>query len=258
MLKLGIALSLLATPAAATVYTVTVNGFVAEGVYSQRYYSDVDLKNRPFEAVFQVDTDLYASGDYFHAVTSSITLGSLSYKSDDAGNAPYFTETGNFTGGLSEYYQDDGYHYELYTDKNTRANDDPDIGSSYYLAYSLGFHLHSTIDNIVDGDLNTPVSIGEITSMLYDPTYGWYDNGWLSIDRRVCPDDLCDQMGSHDVVWASLRGMQYSVGQPVTLSSFGIGIPEPSSWALMILGFASVGTMLRRKVRMSLDNQALA
>jgi hypothetical protein len=45
----------------------------------------------------------------------------------------------------------------------------------------------------------------------------------------------------------SLNGPNLNEGNKVTLLSFGPAVPEPSTWAMMILGFVGIGAMTYRR-----------
>jgi hypothetical protein len=51
------------------------------------------------------------------------------------------------------------------------------------------------------------------------------------------------------LVWTNAGGPNHSFDQSVTITQAGAAVPEPASWAMMLLGFLGVGLTMRRAPR---------
>jgi hypothetical protein len=114
------------------------------------------------------------------------------------------------------------------------------------LAFSFSDGAGHTISNTTPGFTNvfefgTDAS-GRITSWLID----LFEPGVFEIHT-----EQTGAAGNQEEVSGFFPGLEYATAQPNqdgwTSADAGRGVPEPSNWALMILGFGGLGAMLRRR-----------
>ncbi len=104
----------------------------------------------------------------------------------------------------------------------------------------------------------TPITL--LVGSYYLMGYGWSPNGDLEHNSNVGgPPDTFNTFGGSvsfvQAVWGegndppgTLPTHWYGAGQPDFFSSANLSaVPEPSTWAMMILGFAGVGFMAYRR-----------
>jgi hypothetical protein len=115
-----------------------------------------------------------------------------------------------------------------------------------------------TLDN--DADITTPFGAGNAANLLAGQItadgagFFIYFNSGLDLPRLVYSTNL----NAADADLAVLARMSNLAGNPASLTGFtsanfeiAAAVPEPASWAMMLLGFAAVGAairMSRRKV----------
>ena len=248
---LTFALGLLAAPppaAAAVTYTYTgtvESGFDETGVFN---LAGQDLAGRglTFTATF-VREDLPGAGQYFDATTSRIA--GFDANSPVLGTITINGRThsiGSYIGQQSQ--QDDpegcgpGCGNEQF-DHNTQDRVDaldPVTGLKTYVNNDLslgGFGLNTNF--LASPDYHTLPSLSAADGVTFF--------GSVRLEDFVLGSD--DQRLSHNYGFAHLT--------PTALTVFGFaepvgGVPEPTAWALMILGFGGVGATLRGHRRWAL------
>lgn len=167
------------------------------------------------EASFVPDTDMYRitiTNPGAFSVTASTSLAGLDGQSDQF---PDDTELFLFdAGGILVGYNDDQVGPYSETPRFNVGDFAGLAAGDYYLAFNL-FSYHPTFANGPFG---------------YGPTGGIEGplTGWAGFTQT--------RIGNYTL---TLTG----VGQNVAIDG---GVPEPSTWALMILGFGAAGTALRR------------
>jgi hypothetical protein len=207
-------------------------------------YGDVQVVNSgpPSDpTVFQLTSNTsnvgYA-GIYFDFTASPITLNDITTLSTD-----YQMTVGPFAGGAPRF-----------TIFDTTSN-----------PYNAAYVYFGTPDG--SGNFN-------------DPNSGWANTGnyAASSDLRVISNgfggyssnnayitwsDLLSHVGGTDVGYVTIDldgggfGLGAVTGQQMLTDNFTVngnvmtagGVPEPASWALMMLGFGGVGAILRRRAR---------
>lgn len=90
-------------------------------------------------------------------------------------------------------------------------------------------------------------------------TPGWYDNGFLLNATDITPESAQQAWFDGPLGSPTLRSGVFSTkewyGPPDVLKEFTMtvsavgSVPEPATWAMMILGFGTIGTSLRRGKR---------
>lgn len=100
--------------------------------------------------------------------------------------------------------------------------------------------------------LNAGQAANLIAAMISDPAPGFfvYFNSFLDLPRLVFSTDLSSSQADLKIL-ARFTGLNGAAGRDQT-GRFGpanfAAVPEPASWALMILGFGLVGALGRRRL----------
>jgi hypothetical protein len=228
----GAALCSFASQASATIVTVTYTGIVSSAIDQFGIFGPGDGYNLPgqtYIAKFTVDTSLgnhysspapqdvqaYSGGSVIGVATSPITSATLTIGSVTASVPSTYSGlaiTENVTDGPLAPLGGE-HHY-------AEANNGSDPYNNNILVQSY----LSAQGYVTDG--STPW----LTGQAYSPTSGEMD--YLS---------LVD-----DAYHPSLGNETFITGT-VTSVAFSSAVPEPSTWAMMILGFAGVGFMAYRR-----------
>lgn len=140
----------------------------------------------------------------------------------------------------------------------------PAIGTDYYnysaspSTFTVGSGIESTVT--VDG---IPISIDFANSSLTltTPSVSWSSsafNGLVFTNNSGVFSSILSETGidpsrisvTGKRLAINWNGMSFNSGDKVFLSFASGGVPEPATWALMILGFGAIGFAMRRaKIR---------
>jgi hypothetical protein len=214
---------LAASPSAAEVYTVRgvasitdVTGEIGSpGAQLTRDFTLVFTRNDALGA-FQNDGVYSLLGGYGadNPVTATLAIGSFTYDFGSNYGEQYQTKA-NAGGEGFEFYASNTY---------ACAPNFCDLDSSFVsinVTHGSGAYLP---DHLI-------YSLPSLTKA-DTPAFLW--QGSFNIERLVIQDGMQD--------YQSVRG-QFDI------SSITVGVPEPGSWAVMVLGFAGVGHRVRRRKR---------
>jgi len=240
--------------AAAAVYTITYSGKVTAGQDYQLYsgvesffHVNGDLAGYDFTAVFTVDTAKPGAVVHDGPGAQSYTAG-YGATSPVAATLTINGYTADFSDYLGQQVEDatTPTHLVISEASNSHHSIDCPVASSC-VEVSREDDLYAyvlTDDSAIDGDFRTTptaLSASDITyqnfhfsmyaySHQYGPTYDFYDFAYAA-------------SGVLDIRSVSITG-----GAPETSGGpAGPGVPEPASWALMILGFLGAGAQFRRR-----------
>jgi len=138
----------------------------------------------------------------------------------------------SFTLAFRAIFTDDGEFIRLLSDVSLSGfnYDAPVIGSSFEFEGRRvigGFVQTDTRDDICGGGVSLQLSYADFR---FDRTTCYYDDTVFAF--------------IHDIGWTPLKGKPSA---RITQYRDGVAIPEPSTWALLILGFGSAGVALRRR-----------
>ena len=149
-------------------------------------------------------------------VDKSVTYNISAPNGGDPGTGDYPTG-GLFTGGN---YINNGYGQGFLSGYDYAMRVEDQAGSKQY--YGGGDHLTFSVTGA------TPLSIASLGAGQSETVGGQTYNVVFGADLRQCAAEVC------------ITG---PVGAVVPTG----GVPEPATWALMIMGFGSIGAMLRRR-----------
>jgi len=224
-----------AAPASAAVYTLTYQGTVTSGFDTGTFGIIGDLAGQHYTAVYTIDTGTPgATLGGFPGFASLTGQGAASpVKATLTINA--ITQSyGDFSGFLVEM---DGPTSGFGDDSQTAIANAQDVvcggGGQDCLVYDRQlFHsAGSAVHDLVDADLETAPA-----SHVYGP--GDMVFGSFS-DYRIVDASIGER---------EYRARAFFAVEKVTAGTVGGGaVPEPGTWALMILGFGTVGAALRRR-----------
>lgn len=225
---LGLALTAAAGPASALVYTLNISGNIVTG-YGP---NNQEVLGPQFTALFRVDTmkapdeavtwsfqspnwaESYAPPTYLNAWASPGDAYSRRLDSSSA-----------YVGGSdSSFAIGRGHEIEDYLwDPIEYVNGGLDLGQYHFL--DLNFYFDEIPGLVGPDGLPTNQPVGSSAEILGSfSSFHGYSGGGLGF---VGPQ-----------AWFTLRGTSYSVD---------VAVPEPTTWALMILGFGVVGARIRRR-----------
>lgn len=225
---LGLAIAALATPASALVYTLNISGNIVTGYGS----ANGEVLGPQFTALFRVDTmkapaeavtwsfqspnwsESYAPPQYLNAWASP----------GDAYNRTKDYSWAYFGGSDSSFSIGRGHEIEDYLwDPDEYYNGGLDLGQYHFLELNFYFDF---IPGLVGSDgIPTNQTVDSSAEIL----------GSFGSFRGISGGGL-GFVGPQ--AWFTLRGTSYSVD---------VAVPEPTTWALMILGFGAVGARIRRR-----------
>jgi PEP-CTERM motif len=239
----ALALALTAVPAAADVTTYTFTGEARVWLDNTSMFGDVNGDNdRSFTAVFTRINDF----DPSQLQTDGATYSQVA-------DAPfYYTQTtvlSRFTmGGVTvdfgtragSQYQEKSATREIFAFYTDSWSDNTfDDGSRLYVVDQLQFDVSGFGTNYLPSyDFRTLPSL----TLAGTPGFNGF-NGYMQIlQERTDPFGVV----SNRTVVAYLNATRLDVVGAIPV---GPAVPEPGTWALLIVGFASVGATLRRRRR---------
>ncbi len=149
---------------------------------------------------------------------------------------------------------------QLAGDSISVAYNFPSLGNNYFnysaspSTFTVGNGVESTLT--VDG-FQMPIDFSASALTLTMPSVSWSTsafNGPVFTDlTRLFPTvtgasgiDLSRISVTGNQLAINWNGMSFGEGDRVVLSFAG-GVPEPTTWALLILGFGAIGVALRRR-----------
>jgi hypothetical protein len=227
-LALPAALTALAVsqPAAAAVVTYTYTGTVASGFDGAGLFGGGDLGGKTFTAVFSRDDDLAQPGDLFVGDINSYVTGEGLFSPVGAliTIGGFAFAVGGESGEQSQY--DDGV-YEGFKHQAAGNGAGVEFGGNTIGTFGPAPHF----DYLAGPDYHT------LGALSQDDLPGFALYGGF---QYVLPDAAARALytsASFDVAGFSVSP---APGVPA-------GVPEPSAWALMILGFGAAGAALRRR-----------
>jgi hypothetical protein len=216
-----------ATPALAATNLVT-NGSFEAGLASWTIGgTDTDNPPRPPVAIFYNQAQAYPIGAFGEAVPNDNAVGSLSpdivgdralyfvsdFTVDQSVSQKVFLTAGNYEIGFSAYAPQNGYS---------------NPGEAFFFATIAGVTLADYA--VSTGPVTTWQHFGGTATIVAD---GLYDVAFVfNTNRRPSKDIVIDRV-------YILAGGDGGPEIPV--------VPEPATWALMIMGFGLVGAGLRRR-----------
>lgn len=223
---------LAATPAQAATYIITYQGTVSGGSDSGIFGgSGNSLVGLDFTAVYMLTDPLPGALSVSDGSTYATTYGGSGYSAPSPVSATLTINgitqavSGDYLGQAFQFNNRDGSLDEVYHHSLDRT-------------VINGYNRDNYIQNQIYSNSNDFLSSIDYTSPLsYTVQAG--DN-WYGSFQFYAPD------GSYTI--GSLKSTS------VTIAALAGGVPEPATWALMILGFGAVGGVLRqqrRKVRVS-------
>lgn len=232
----GLAVAAIATgPASAGIVTITYEGLVQSG-YDQTGYFGVAgrvLDGAHFSARYVLSND-GAAEVYFNPPTSSefnmlllggFTLTGASITIYGANRGLDCVAAGDYCSVIHHQSANEGGVWGVDTSLHSFGVDTS--GPVIVTNHVLDLGLTSTIHPFTPGyDFRTPFTYA------FQP--GDVATGNLAIDRSVLPSDAPSFYS--DYVTAQLRP-----------TSVAVALPEPATWALMILGFGLAGATLRQR-----------
>ena len=240
----ALAFALTAVPAAAAdVTTYTFTGQAVVFTDNTSLFGDMNGQNdRSFTAVFTRLNDFDPSSVQTDGATYSLLVEQSFY--DDQSTVLSSFTMGGVTVDFGTRYGSQGQEnsafresFSFYTDSfSDRTFDD---GSRLYVVDQLQFSIFGFgTDYLGSHDFRTLPSLTSAET----PGFNWA-NGYLQISQ-----DRTDPFGvvSNRTVLANLYATRLDVVGAIPV---GPAVPEPGTWALLILGFASVGAALRQQSR---------
>ena len=241
----ALALGLMAVPAAAAgVTTYTFTGQARVYTDNTGLFGDVNGDNdRRFTAVFTRLNDFDPSDVQTDGATYSLVGETAEFGHTQSTVLSSFTMGGvtvDFGARLGSQGQENSAFREgfsFYTD--SFSDQTFDDGSRLYAVDYISFDIFGFgTDYLASQDFRTLPSLTSAET----PAFNW-SNGYLQIAQ-----DRTDPFGvfSSRLVLAQLFATRLDV---VGALPVGPGVPEPATWAVLILGFAGVGATLRRHSR---------
>ena len=154
--------------------------------------------------------------------TSAGGIAANFFNDDGALPTNFADHASNYTGALSET--------DFLNSSLTIAGD----------AYSTFYHITTTYTSA--GSVNETISHDDGASIYVD---GLQLPGITASETSVVTEGFTLPGGTHTIDLYYVSGN----GTPSILNFSSPGVPEPASWALMIVGFGGVGAMVRRNRR---------
>lgn len=246
-----------AMPARAATYIITYTGHVSSGYDSTGVFGSInaDLTGVAYKSVYTLTYQLPGAYYYDDGVVGSAFGGQVygaptPVSADLTINGVTKTVSGNYLGAASQHNKfpplPSGSLPNGYDEISHDAEDNQLIGNNYLISFVRN-NIYSTSNNIIStsnitSSLNYSVQNGDISDgffryNLYDYRSGTqieYAQGSLVADNVTI------------IPFSSPSGGDESSG----------AVPEPATWAMMIVGLGAVGATMRgnarRKVRVGL------
>lgn len=98
--------------------------------------------------------------------------------------------------------------------------------------------------SVTSSDTNNAL---KFTGITFNNVSGVIGNTPAGLPSAGITAQLVSQGGSQHLVISGTSGPAGSFGGTVNFAPVAGGVPEPASWALMIIGFGSAGALLRRR-----------
>lgn len=199
--------------AAAAVVVTTYSGTVAHGTDVTGVFgtAGADLSGLPFVAVFETDATAPGAVTAFGATSSSI-----------GGGAPTPPVTGRIViNGIAQVFDGD-FGLQTQTDDGV------------FEAFT-----HFASNHASDDDYGTLMAGGSGSGLDFLPDSDWRTFGASDLDL------VASLFGSVDIFEYDAEAGVLVRRAFATLDVTGVSVPEPQAWALMILGFAGMGALLR-------------
>jgi hypothetical protein len=73
------------------------------------------------------------------------------------------------------------------------------------------------------------------------------DNGGVTNNQPYIKNSVIFNLGAFNGSLSDISGIRFQYGTSLTDTSFTSGVPEPGTWAMMLLGFAGIGVSMRRR-----------
>jgi hypothetical protein len=162
--------------------------------------------------------------DNFQFVDASNTVlasGSFSYLASSTGQLSYSDLTAFSINVLGQFYDLSLVNSLLSTD---------------YSYFGYNTVSNSFVPATIDGTLGA--SPGILAAAYGDATFGFFINPFLTVG---CAPDVCNG--------AVVGYSPYTGGNDIAVSVTISAVPEPSTWAMMFLGFVGVGLFARGRTR---------
>jgi hypothetical protein len=119
------------------------------------------------------------------------------------------------------------------------------LSSAGYGIFGPGDVLSGAPDR---GGATTPPNGGDfgLLSAGYSPTG---DNGGITNNQPYIKNSATFSLGAYNGSLASISNIRFQYGTALTDPSLTPAVPEPATWALMLLGFGGIGVSMRRRRR---------
>lgn len=223
-------MALFATSGAqAAAYTITVTGTIQSGYDNEGLFGGGDLTGKTIKSVFHVNTanayytdfgdnQSYSGPDEFNPVSSTFEVVGFAPIS-----FPLLGGTGTVDFSHNPFLGSDSYHF-----RSGRAGSDG-VGTFQFSSYLNAYSQSGAFE-----DLNSPLPLDftTIPDLETDGTFAF---------TRFVP-------ASKGELEPRQKTFLYYKTTTLTLSQVD-AIPEPQTWALMLIGFAGVGMALQRHRR---------
>ena len=115
-----------------------------------------------------------------------------------------------------------------------------------YARFHVEGHLPHTPGKTAAGPLRPDGGDFGLLSAGYTPTG---DNGGITNNQPYIKNSLIVDLGAYNGSLSSVSNLRFQYGTALTDTHFGSGVPEPGTWAMMLLGFGGIGVSMRRRRR---------
>lgn len=238
----------IATPADATLFTVTWQGTLDAGTYCPDEFTCSDITGKAFDVVYTIDDSkgfdasslpvnqyIYGGssyGGYPPPVSAVVTIDGFTFSiGGDYQSSAYQAnfEPGDRNGDNANHYAYDYSYSEIYDQNSNILSYDYYDAQAYSSVTEGGPALYGTLFDSPDFGSAPTRSTGpnDIISHYFD----YYDYFY---------DYTTGQYSRYDYLVARASSGQWVVDPPSA-------VPEPATWAMLITGFGFVGGAMRRR-----------